>query len=172
MTTMKQPHWAKNPLVWMIIFFPTAAVVAGFNLLYLAIVTDDGLVSGDYYKEGMGINKTITHDLIAIEKNINGLMSINASTGSIQTRFSNDIKSSLGKSLPFELVHRTIPGFDQQTTLNQVGDTLLYTGNINSLPNTGGRWRWKIQHDDWRISERFTTKKQEVIVHSFPSIPQ
>lgn len=172
MNPEKKPHWSKNPIVWLIIFFPTAAVLAGFNLLYLAIESDDGLVTGDYYKQGMGINKTITRDLIAIEKNISGLMSINAATGDIQARFSDTIESSLGDSLTFNLAHRTIPGLDQQTTLKKVDGTRLFIGNIKSLPNSGGRWRWEIKYDDWRISERFTTQQQEVIVLSFPSSQQ
>ncbi len=162
---IKQPHWSKNPIVWMVIFFPCLAVVAGFYTLYLAMESDDGLVDSNYYKEGMGINKTIGRDLKAIEQNINGLISINSETGSIQTKFSSDINA---KTIDFKLVHRTIPGFDQNITLTRVEDTMLYTGVIKPLPKAGGRWRWEVTHDGWRISERFTTKNQEVIVHSFP----
>jgi len=167
-TLQKKSHWYKNPMVWMVIFFPCLAVVAGFYTLFLAIESDDGLVDSDYYKQGMGINKTIGRDSIAVEKNISGLISINAQTGSIQTKFSSDIKETLAQSLTFKLVHRTIPGFDQSVTLTQVDDTMLYTGQLKPLPNSGGRWRWEIKYNDWRISERFTTRNQEVIVHSFP----
>ncbi len=164
-TTTQQPHWTKNPIVWMVIFFPSLAVVAGFYTLYLAIESDDGLVDSNYYKEGLGINKTIGRDLNAIERKISGLISINAQTGSVQTKFANDLNT---QELNFKLVHRTIPGFDQHITLTQVEGTLLYTGDLKPLPEKGGRWRWEITHDNWRISERFTTKIQETIIHSFP----
>ena len=167
-TTNNTPHWSKNPIVWLILFFPTLAVVAGFYTFYLAVESDDGLVSDDYYKEGIGINKTISADINAVDKNISGLISINFATGSIQVNFSKDIKTTLNKELSFKLVHRTIPGFDQETTLNQVDDTMLYTGTVKALPGNGGRWRWEINQGDWRISKRFLTQQQEVIVHSFP----
>ncbi len=165
----KKPHWSKNPIVWLIIFFPSVAVIAGMNLLYLAIESDDGLVDSDYYKQGLGVNKTISADLNAIQKNISGLISINSETGAIQARFSNEIKTTLKKSVNFKLVHRTIPGFDQKIILNQVDDTMLYTGKIKPLPQTGGRWRWEIKQDDWRVSKRFMTRNKEVIVHTFPN---
>lgn len=155
-------------MVWMVIFFPCLAVVAGFYTLFLAIESDDGLVDSEYYKQGMGINKTIGRDVIAVEKNISGLININAQTGSIQAKFANDIKEALSPKINFKLVHRTIPGFDQHVVLNQVDDSMLYTGQLKPLPNTGGRWRWEIKFNDWRISERFTTTNQEVIIQSFP----
>jgi len=166
--SVKQPHWSKNPIVWMVIFFPLLAVVAGFYTLYLAIESDDGLVDSEYYKHGMSINETIESDEIATEKNINGLININILTGSVQVRFSNDIKDTLATELNFKLVHRTISGLDQNILLTQVDDTMLYTGTLKTLPKVGGRWRWEIKVNDWRISERFTTHDQEVIVHSFP----
>lgn len=166
--TTQNPHWSKNPIVWMILFFPTLAIVAGFYTLLLAIQSDDGLVSSDYYKQGLGVNKTITADINALKKNISGLISINAGNGEIQARFSNAIKASLNNTVSFKLVHRTMPGFDQEIILNQVDDTMLYTGKVKPLSASGGRWRWEIKQDDWRVSERFTTRHKETIVHSFP----
>lgn len=162
------PGWYKNPIVWMVIFFPSVAIVAGFITLFIAIDSDDGLVDSNYYKQGLGINKVIKNDANAIALNISGLISINATTGDIQVKFSNQTQASLGSTINFKLAHRTSPGFDQETKLTQVDDTLLYTGKINALPNSGGRWRWEIKHDDWRISERFLSNNDEVILHSFP----
>ncbi len=45
--------WYRYKLVWMIIAIPAASVIAGINMIYLAVNTDDGLVVDDYYKEGM-----------------------------------------------------------------------------------------------------------------------
>ena len=51
--------WWKFPHVWMVVAGPAIVVVAGFVTLYLAISRPDPLVSEDYYKEGMEINKTL-----------------------------------------------------------------------------------------------------------------
>ena len=59
--------WYKYKLVWMIIAIPAASVIAGINMIYLAVNTDDGLVVDDYYKEGMAINQSLQRDKTAAE---------------------------------------------------------------------------------------------------------
>jgi len=51
--------WWKFPLVWMVIAGPAIVVVAGFATLWLAIRTPDPVVSEDYYRQGIEINKTL-----------------------------------------------------------------------------------------------------------------
>ncbi|QLE85587.1 MULTISPECIES: FixH family protein [Shewanella] len=62
---MNQPQpWYKQFWPWFLIVLPLIAVVASFNLLYLAIENRDSLVSEDYYKDGKRINM----DLRAIKQ--------------------------------------------------------------------------------------------------------
>ena len=49
--------WYRQFWPWFLIFFPATAVVAGIITLIIAIKTDDGLVTDNYYKKGLGINK-------------------------------------------------------------------------------------------------------------------
>lgn len=62
---MKHPQaWYKQFWPWFLIILPLCAVAASINLLYLAIVNQDALVSEDYYKDGKRINmdlKKIKH---------------------------------------------------------------------------------------------------------------
>jgi hypothetical protein len=51
--------WWKFPLVWMVIAGPAIVVVAGFVTLWLALRAPDPLVAGDYYRQGLEINKTL-----------------------------------------------------------------------------------------------------------------
>ena len=51
--------WWKFPHVWMIVAGPAIVVVAAFVTLYLAVSRPDPLVSNDYYKEGIEINKAL-----------------------------------------------------------------------------------------------------------------
>lgn len=53
-----QPWW-KFGHVWLVISGPAVVVLAGFVTLYLAIRTPDPLVSDDYYRQGIEINKTL-----------------------------------------------------------------------------------------------------------------
>jgi len=45
--------------VWLVIAGPAIVVVAGFITLYLAISRPDPLVTEDYYRKGIEINKTL-----------------------------------------------------------------------------------------------------------------
>lgn len=46
-------------MLWMVIAGPAAVVVASFVTLWLALSRPEALVSEDYYREGMEINKTL-----------------------------------------------------------------------------------------------------------------
>lgn len=56
--TMTQPWW-KFGHVWLVVSGPAVVVVAGFATLYLAIRTPDPVVTEDYYRKGIEINKTL-----------------------------------------------------------------------------------------------------------------
>lgn len=55
---VSQPWW-KFGHVWLVISGPAIVVVAGFVTLFLAIRTPDPVVTEDYYRKGIEINKTL-----------------------------------------------------------------------------------------------------------------
>lgn len=54
--------WWKFGYVWLIVAGPAIVVVASFITLYLAVTRPDPLVSEDYYRKGMEINKTLNKE--------------------------------------------------------------------------------------------------------------
>ncbi len=54
--------WWKFGHVWMVIAGPAIVVVASFITLYLAVTRPDPLVTEDYYRKGIEINKTLGND--------------------------------------------------------------------------------------------------------------
>jgi uncharacterized protein len=54
----KQP-WYKQFWPWFLIFLPVCSMVLSFNMLRLAMNTEDSLVQDDYYNEGRAINLSI-----------------------------------------------------------------------------------------------------------------
>ncbi|RYZ11570.1 MAG: nitrogen fixation protein FixH [Comamonadaceae bacterium] len=60
-TTLSEPAdaWWRHPLLWMVIAGPAVVVVASFVTFWLAWHTPDALVSEDYYREGVEINRTL-----------------------------------------------------------------------------------------------------------------
>ena len=57
----KQP-WYKEPWPWILMAGPGIVIVAGITTAWLAVVSNDGLVSDDYYKEGMTLNQRLQRD--------------------------------------------------------------------------------------------------------------
>lgn len=56
------PPWWKFGHVWLVLAGPAVVVVAGFVTLWLAIRTPDPVVTPDYYRKGIEINKTLQVD--------------------------------------------------------------------------------------------------------------
>ena len=55
----QQEPWWRFPLLWMVIAGPSLVVVASFVTLWLALHTPDPVLTPDYYRKGIEINKTL-----------------------------------------------------------------------------------------------------------------
>lgn len=51
--------WWKFGHVWLVFSGPAIVVVASFVTLYLAVTRPDPVISEDYYRQGIEINKTL-----------------------------------------------------------------------------------------------------------------
>jgi hypothetical protein len=61
--TLKSPEpWWKFGYVWLVVAGPAIVVVAAFVTLYLAVTRPDPVISEDYYRQGIEINKTLGDD--------------------------------------------------------------------------------------------------------------
>lgn len=54
--------WWKFGHVWLVLSGPAVVVVAGFVTLYIAVTRPDPVVTEDYYRKGIEINKTLETD--------------------------------------------------------------------------------------------------------------
>lgn len=62
MKQQKDPQpWWRYGHVWLIISGPAAVVVASLVTGYIALTRPDPVVSEDYYRQGIEINKTLAH---------------------------------------------------------------------------------------------------------------
>jgi hypothetical protein len=140
---MNRP-WTKEPWPWILMAPPAAAVLAGIATIWIAVVTSDGLVAEDYYKQGLGINKVIAREELARKLGITASMQVSA--GRIQVR----LEGAAPQALFVHLVHRTRAGFDQRLRLARVADR--YEAEL--APLAPGGWRVWIEDPQasWRIS--------------------
>ncbi len=56
------PPWWTFGYVWLVLAGPIIVVIAGFITLYLAVSRPDPVLSPDYYRKGIEINKTLASD--------------------------------------------------------------------------------------------------------------
>lgn len=161
--------WFRNPMVWMVIFFPSLAVVAGIVTIIIAVKTDDGLVVDDYYKQGLAINQVISHDKRAKKLGLRAFVDTNSKSGEIRVSLSSDKEVELAPEITFRLIHRTRPGFDQTTVLSSVGKSFEYRGYIKP-PLIEGRWTIQLSvENDWRLKQNFTSRSAEHILLNITS---
>lgn len=166
---LENKPWFKNPMVWMVIFFPSLAVVGGIITIIIAINTDDGLVVDDYYKKGLQINQVIKYDQKAKDLGLSAFVDTNTKTGEILVSLEAKTELELQTEIIFKLVHRTRPGLDQITTLSQTGNSSNYRGYIKP-PVIEGRWSIHIiSKDNWRLKQNFTTKNADNILMNITS---
>ena len=57
--------WHRQLWPWLIMAPPFASVVGGVALVWVAIATNDGLVTPDYYRKGIEINARLTREQAA-----------------------------------------------------------------------------------------------------------
>jgi len=161
---IKNQHWTRNPMVWMVIFFPSLAVVAGIITIFIAANTEDSLVVDDYYKQGLQINQVINHDKRAKELGLSAFVDANTQTGEVLLTLSAQQDYAPENEITFKLIHRTRSGLDQITVLSRIGNNNDYRGYLKP-PIIAGRWTIQIlSQQEWRLKQNFTTKNADHIL--------
>lgn len=144
-------RWYREPLVWLVLAIPAAAVVAGAAMLVLANATWDGLVADDYYQRGLQINRALARDAEAARLGLEAVVVFPA-PGVVEARLSavGDASAVLSRdrlNLRFARAART--GKDVRILL--VRDTAaVWRGTLPDLAS--GKWYVEIGNDDWRLA--------------------
>ena len=148
MQSDNQP-WYKHRWPWILISGPAIVVVAGVITLVLAITSNDGLVTDDYYKQGLAVNQRMQRDHAA---NALGLHAdVMRSGQNVRLLITS---SASGEVLPGEitlkLAHPTRAGQDDAVKMVSEGQG-FYTGKLGA--DVSGRWLVSIEDPagKWRL---------------------
>ena len=140
--------WYRHRWPWLLMLGPAIVVVAGAVTTWLAVASDDGLVSDDYYKRGLAINRTIERTARAEALGLHAVVDVSRN-GVAQVALSGDAAAvAQAASLQLTLSHPTRAGHDVHATLARVGPG-RYAGAIAAPP--AGRWRVIVESDRWRL---------------------
>lgn len=144
--------WYKQFWPWFLISLPLSVVIASIVTINLAIKTNDGLVSDDYYKEGLGIHRDADSAAKAKALGIAAALDYDAETGALSVALDEPLSDAAGV-LSLEIVHPTRPDNDRFTQLTPIGPG-RYAGRVE--PIVPANWRLTLQPEDgrWRIVGR------------------
>lgn len=151
--------WYREPFVWLVLFFPALAVVAGFITLRLAIVSDDGLVVDDYYKKGKEINLVLARDEAAVTRGYTGALRLDYPQNELSLALKARDGSAPPEQVSLKWLHATRGGNDQQVLLARGADG-LYRAPAPKL--AAGNWHLQIEAQDWRLTGALTVPLENV----------
>jgi hypothetical protein len=152
--------WYQEPYVWLLIALPLSAVVAGFYTLYLAIVSNDGLVADDYYKRGKEINLVLKRDQAAASLGLSANTQFDYDLGKIVVNLKKQSGYQVPDQLSLRLLHATRAGYDQTLVLQRLPDG-QYFGLYKSL--VPGRWYLQLETDTWRLNGHLTIPSENSV---------
>lgn len=146
------PPWYRQFWPWLLIALPASAVIASIVTVIIAVKNPDGLVVGDYYKQGLAINQTLARDRHA---RFLGLQAQGGVDAQGQVLLNLRGKQPLAaQRLRLSLLHPTRANQDQVIWL-QASQTGRYGGRFETLPGPG-HWHVLLEPEAgyWRLSGR------------------
>ena len=144
----KQP-WYKHRWPWLLIAGPATVVVAGVVTLVLAVNSYDGLVTDDYYKQGLTVNQRLQRDHAASQLGLHAdVMRAGQNIRLLIT--SSAGATALPVEITFKLAHPTRAGQDDAVKMVSEGQG-FYTGKLGA--DVSGRWLVSIEDPagKWRL---------------------
>lgn len=159
--------WYKEPWPWLLMSGPAIVIVAGFITLWLAIASNDGLVTDDYYKQGLAVNQRLQRDHLARDLGLH--VDVMRSGNQLRLLLGAEKGIILPERLTLRLVHPTRAGEDQAVSMIAEGQG-FYGGTLAA--GIAGRWRVMIEDPagKWRIQGDWQADAEEPL--HLPSRPE
>ena len=149
--------WYREPWPWLLMAGPAIVVVAGIATAVIAVISFDGMVADDYYKQGLGINRVLEREANARTAGISGVVQFSEDRTRVRVVLGSD--AALGPAaLRLALVHPTLPDEDQAIALDATAPG-IYEGTMRA-PH-GGKLRLKLEDGAgrWRLAGDWATKE-------------
>lgn len=149
---MQQPKpWYREPWPWYLMAGPFLVIVAAFGTAWLAVSSNDGLVTDDYYKKGLAVDQTLAKSRVAVERGIEARLRLAADHVEVKVTSAVATGGAEPAALRLSLSHPTRAGLDQSVDLRAV-DRQTYSGDLR-LP-ASGHWIVLIEDDarTWRLT--------------------
>lgn len=141
--------WYREPWPWILAAGPFLVIVAALYTAWLAVISNDGLVTDDYYRKGLSANQTIARSEQATRMGLVAGLRIAGDNLTIRLEARNK-EFVMPPTLALTISHPTRAGLDQSRVLVRT-DGAAYTGEVR-LPAAG---HWLVLLEDerktWRL---------------------
>jgi uncharacterized protein len=146
--------WYREPWPWLLMSGPAIAVVAGFVTLAFAVVSQDGLVVDDYYRQGKAINQSLHRDVAAQRLDLRAWVTFDQANDRVQIDLASERAAMNDAPLKLTFVHATRSGRDQTVLLQR--EDGRYVGTLPPLP--AGKWHVLLEDSarEWRLQRDVT----------------
>jgi len=143
--------WYREPMVWLVILLPAAAVAAALASVVTAFVTRDAVVADEYRKEGLAINRDPTRDLAAQRAGVSAAITLEG--GMLNVRLAPG-RAPAPRELVVIFSHATRAEQDRLVTLG-AGANGAYAAPLPAL--AAGHWYVEVSPGDrsWRLAGEF-----------------
>ena len=146
MNSASATPWYRHRWPWLLMLGPGVVVVAGIYTTVLAFSSNDGLVSDDYYKEGLAINRTLKRDQQAVALGISAHVQFSPSRDAVRVILAGS--GDQPAQLRLVMAHPTRAGLDHTVLLSRTAPG-TYEARIDiargpyllQLEEPGGPWR-------------------------------
>lgn len=123
--------WYKQFYPWMLISLPVIAIIGCSITIVLAFTANDSVVSDNYYKDGLAINRRLEQDHRAQDLGIAAELRFDLEVGDILLDITGLEQDP--EQLQLEIIHPTTNVYDVKVTLHQLQGN-RYRGDLdNSL---------------------------------------
>lgn len=140
--------WYREPYVWLIILFPALAVIGGAVTLRLAVVSDDGLVTDDYYRKGLEINRVLERDERARALGVEADTAYDPAAHRLTIALRGNASFRLPPAARLRLMHATRAGLDRELSINPDADGRV---ELDLPPLAEGHWHLQVETAEWRV---------------------
>ncbi|MBI5898786.1 MAG: FixH family protein [Rhodocyclales bacterium] len=146
--TLAPRPWYREPWPWILAAGPFLVIIAGVYTAWLAIKSNDGLVTEDYYKKGLAANQTIARNELATSLGLVAGVRIVGETMHVRLQAAKP-DFTMPPALTVTISHPTRAGLDQSRVLPRVASG--YAGEVR-LP-ASGHWLVLVEDESklWRL---------------------
>lgn len=154
--------WYRHLWPWLLMIAPAGAVIGGAITIWLAVRTNDGLVTDDYYKQGLAINQTTARDQKAESLGLEADLMFGADAQEFRLMLRANPDFFMPEALRVRLIHPTRAGIDQVLHL-QRQSAGVYSGRLER--GVTGRWRVLLEDEQksWRLTGDWVMNKTPVL---------